>query len=133
VRAVRATALLVLLLTGCSDSGDQHEFDDWDVLNEIGNPSRSERTTWPVDDRSCITASDIQVFGELDAKEFSRIISEVQRSHPRVAILWVRRAGLYADVLTGSNCTTRESGGGDIYFLRLEGTQWHEKGTTKWH
>jgi len=130
---VRAAALAVLLLTGCSSADGPQEFDDWDVLNEVGSPERLERTTWPVDDRSCIHVNDIQVLGELDAKEFSLIVSEVQRAHPRVTILQVRRAGRYADVLTGINCTSPGSGGGDIYLLRLDGTKWREKGITKWH
>ena len=133
MKASRAIAVVILILVGCSKEDPSRQFDNWGGLDDLGNPVRSEKTTWPVDDRSCITPDDIQVFGELDAKEFSAIVSEVQRSHPRVAILWVRRSGNHADVLTGSNCTSPGTGGGDIYFLRFEGMRWQEKGTTQWH
>jgi hypothetical protein len=86
-----------------------------------------------VDDRSCLPVYDILVLGEVDAKEYLEIVSVVKASHPRDAILLVRRAGRYADVLTGGNCKLPGGGGGDIYLLRREQGKWQVKGTTAWH
>jgi hypothetical protein len=120
-----------MLLAACSDPRGPADFSDWDVLNELGNSTRFEKLTWPVDDSSCIKG-DIVVFGELNSQEYLRVIAEVRETHPRDAILWVRREGVYADVLTGANCTSPGAGGGDIYLMRLEGMTWKIKGSTKW-
>jgi hypothetical protein len=124
--------LAVMLFAACSDPRGSADLSDWDVLNEVGNPMRFEKWTWPVDDPSCIEGKDVVVLGELDSQEYSRVIAEVREAHPRDAILLVRREGRYADVLTGANCTSRGAGGGDIYLMRLEGMNWKIRGSTKW-
>jgi hypothetical protein len=130
--AIRATTLALMLLTACSDAHDWSEFKDWDILNEVGSPIRWEKLTWPIDDESCLAPDGIQVLGELNANEYSRIVSEVREARPRDAILLVRKDGRYADVLTGANCTSPGAGGGDVYYLRFEGVNWRIKGTSKW-
>jgi len=129
----RTAVLVLMLLIACSDEHGPQQFDEWDVLNEVGTPGRWVELTWAVDDRSCLAPNGIQVLGELDSAEYDKIIQEIRNAHPRDAILLVRRSGRYADVLTGANCVSRGTGGGDLYLLRLEGMNWRVKRTTKWH
>jgi hypothetical protein len=130
--ASRTAVLTAALLAACSDPRAPADPSDWDVLNEVGSPSRFEKSTWLVDDSSCIEGRDIMVLGELDTQEYLRVIAEVREAHPRDAILLVRREGFYADVLTGAHCTSPGSGGGDVYLMRLEGINWKIRGSTKW-
>jgi hypothetical protein len=123
---------MATLLGGCGGQSEPVDLSAWDILNEVGNPMRFEKPTWPVDDSSCLDAKGIEVLGDLDSKQYLRVIAEVRERHPRDAILLVRRSGLYADVLTGVHCTSPNAGGGDIYLMRQEGMEWKIAGTTEW-